>query len=28
VERQEAEVMKVERRKNELAGIDEIVDLT
>jgi hypothetical protein len=27
VERQEAEVMKVERRKNELAGIDEIVDL-
>lgn len=27
VERQEAEVMKVERRKNELAGIDEIVGL-
>lgn len=27
VERQESEVMKVERRKNELAGIDEIVDL-
>jgi len=27
VERQELEVMKVERRKNELAGIDEIVDL-
>ena len=27
VERHEAEVMKVERRKNELAGIDEIVDL-
>jgi hypothetical protein len=27
VERQEQEVMKVERRKNELAGIDEIVGL-
>lgn len=27
VERQEVEVMKVERRKNELAGIDEIVGL-
>ena len=27
VQRQESEVMKVERRKNELAGIEEIVDL-